>query len=107
MQIIQSLINLILVPLIALYVKSIRRNDDLKFSAVFLCEYAVAVAINIILAKAIATGLSFYTGYQISADRTAFTGCAFFAALIQPFLWEAWTRFLKFSILEKDLEKTQ
>ena len=102
MDIIYTLINLGVVPLVAVYISSLRRKEELKLSATFLCRYALAVTINEMMAKSIAGAIYYLSDFYIGVDRAAFTGCAFVAAIIQPFLFEAWRRFLAYAIVEKN-----
>ena len=101
MDIIQAMINLVLIPVIAVYIENLRQHKELKYTADFYCRYVIAIVVNLFLAKSMAQGIFMYTGYYFAADRVGYTACAFVAALIQPIFWEAWKRFKQFAIVEK------
>ena len=63
MEVIYTLINLGVVPLIAVYIGSIRKKEELKLSAVFLCRYALAVTINEMIAKVIAGAIYYLSDF--------------------------------------------
>ena len=71
----------------------------------WLYQYAVAVTFNTLITRGIAIAIKLKTDKVIYADRASYAACALVAAVIQPFLWEAGSRFMKFAIMDKNLQE--
>ena len=102
MRVVYSIINLLLVPIIVLYIRSIRKKERQKISFDLLGQYIFAVSINIVIARTLGIILQNYTGKIVYADRASYTACALVTAILQPILFEAVQVFSKFAIMDKE-----
>ena len=101
---IYTFINLLLVPVVVVYIHYRRKNRKMTLSTELLCKYAFAVSLNTIIARALALVMEHHTGKIVFADRSSFTACALASAIVQPFIWEAGRVFMKFAIMDKGNE---
>ena len=102
MQTVYAFVNLAIIPLIVLYIRDTRKGVKRTFSVEWLYQYAVAVTFNAIITRGIAIVIKLKTDKVIYADRASYAAYALLAAVIQPFLWEAGSRFLKFAPFNKE-----
>lgn len=98
------LLNLFFIPMITVYLRYARTGRTMGFSLAFLVKYAVITVLVYAGTKIIAKMAGAILPVILTPDRTTYTICAIFVAVLLPYIYEFLQKYLHFQV---KVEKNQ
>lgn len=92
------LLNLFFIPMITVYIRYARTGQAMKFSLSFLVKYAVITVLVFVGTKVVGMMAGAILPLVLTPDRAAYTVCAIVVAVVLPYIYEFFHKYLHFRV---------
>lgn len=92
------LLNLFFIPMITVYIRYARTGQAMKFSLFFLVKYAVITVLVFVGTKVVGMMAGAILPLVLTPDRATYTVCAVVVAVVLPYIYEFFHKYLHFRV---------